>query len=129
MLFTACCRRGPMSEVSGLIVLSLGRLCLLGITFNGELFTAVSTFKPRDVCPHGASFLSLLRVTRGRGNGVPVSCNLRSLSLHKHHSVFSLDSHQHATQSFPLHLPQKRSKFNLIKPSRILPPALQKNMK
>ena len=48
-----------MSEVSGLIVLSLGRLCLLGITFNGELFIAVSTFKPMDVCPQGASFLSL----------------------------------------------------------------------
>lgn len=66
-----------MLEVNSLIVLSLGRLGLLDVKSNGELFAVVDTFKVMDICPQWASLLNLLLVIHSNVNGVPVPCNLK----------------------------------------------------
>ena len=62
-------------------VLRLGRLGLLDIKSNGELFAVVDTFKVTDISPQWASLLNLLLVICSHVNGVPISCDLRGKSF------------------------------------------------
>ena len=103
-----------MLEVNSLIVLSLGRLGLLDVKSNGELFAVVDTFKVTDISPQWASLLNLLLVIYSHVNGVPISCDLRGKTFVVSFSPL-LVFHQYTGPCLFLHLSQKRSKFNLIK--------------
>lgn len=69
-----------MLEVNSLIVLSLGRLGLLDVKSNGELFAVVDTFSDGYMPANFPLAESSPSVIHSNVNGVPVPCNLKRKS-------------------------------------------------